>query len=245
MTAHDPIDLLFGGMAQLGPGSDADTRHALRLLPESRFDVVVDAGCGTGRQTLVLAKELGTPIHAVDRHEPFLAELRRRAGEAGVAHLVQAHCMDMADIPGVFSPIDLLWSEGAAYTIGLASALATWAPAVREGGLVVVSELCWLRKPAPDAVRQFFSKGYPAMRSVRDNLAVAASAGYRVLTTHTLPREAWTEGYYDILESRARALLQHPDRSVRELAAETVHEIEIFARAEDSYGYVFLVLQRR
>jgi serine/threonine-protein kinase HipA len=55
---------------------------------------------------------------------------------------------------------------------------------------------------------------------------------------------AWVEGYYDVLGPRARALLEHPSAPVREFAAETVREIEIFQRAEDSYGYVFYVLRR-
>ena len=91
------------------------------------FGVIVDAGCGTGRQTLALAKELGTTIHAVDSYEPFLSDLARRAAEAGVEHLVQTHCMDMKDIPDIFPHIDLLWSEGAAYNIGFANALTLWA----------------------------------------------------------------------------------------------------------------------
>jgi hypothetical protein len=45
--------------------------------------------------------------------------------------------MDMKDIPQVFQGIDLLWSEGAAYNIGFANALATWAPALAPGGLRV------------------------------------------------------------------------------------------------------------
>ena len=231
-------------MAQLGPGSDADTRHVLRLLPRTRFDVVVDAGCGTGRQTLVLARELGTPIHAVDAHEPFLNDLRRRARETGTEHLVRIHHMDVHDIPRVFPGIDLLWSEGAAYNIGFSAALAAWRTAMREGGVAVVSELSWLREQVPDAVREFFSTGYPAMQPVPRNLAVAEDAGYRVLATYTLPRAAWTEGYYDVLLPRAEALLGHPDRSARRLATETIREIEIFGRSDDSYGYVFYVLQR-
>ncbi|HKB36068.1 MAG TPA: class I SAM-dependent methyltransferase, partial [Gemmataceae bacterium] len=89
MNDSNPIDLLFGGMEKLGPGSDDDTRHVLRLLPRQKFGVVVDAGCGSGRQTLALAQELGTAVHAVDSHAPFLSDLERRAAEAGVAHLVQ------------------------------------------------------------------------------------------------------------------------------------------------------------
>jgi 2-polyprenyl-3-methyl-5-hydroxy-6-metoxy-1,4-benzoquinol methylase len=72
MPTSNPIDLLFGGMEKLGPGSSAYTLHVLRLLPKQRFQVIVDAGCGAGRQTMVLAQELGTLVHAVDAYAPFL-----------------------------------------------------------------------------------------------------------------------------------------------------------------------------
>jgi hypothetical protein len=152
--------------------------------------------------------------------------------------------MDMQDIPGVFQHIDLLWSEGAAYNIGFANALTIWASAINPGGFAVISELSWLRDQVPDAVQKFFVSCYPAMQSLQHNLAVAAHAGYRVLTTYTLPREAWVQGYYDLLEPRAKALIDHPDASVRAFAVETVKEIEIFHASEESYGYVFYVLQR-
>src|SRR5262245_43687941 len=244
MSVSDPISLLFGGMEMLGPGGNVHTLHVLRLLPKQQFRVVVDAGCGTGRQTLALARELGTRVHAVDSCEPFLNDLVRRAGEAGVGQRVQAHCMDMKDIPQVFPDIDLLWSEGAAYNLGFPNALATWAPALTPDGFAVVSELSWLKEQAPDAVREFFRSGYPDMRPVPHNVAVAESAGYEVLTTYTLPRQAWVDGYYEILAPRAKALLDHPDPPVRDFAAETVREVEVFQCSEDSYGYVFYVLQR-
>ncbi|MGH7720970.1 MAG: SAM-dependent methyltransferase [Gemmatimonadaceae bacterium] len=239
----DPVDLLFGGLENLGPGGNAHTLHVLSLLPEQRFRVVVDAGCGTGRQTLALAKEFGTLVHAVDSHEPFLKDLMRRAKQAKVEHLVRAHCMDMKDIPQVFPGIDLLWSEGAAYNIGFSNALATWLPALTPDGFAVISELSWLREQAPAAVRAFFRSGYPDMQSVQDNTAVAERTGYKLLTTYTLPGQAWVDGYCDILAPRARALVDHSDPSVRALAAETVREIEVFQCSEDSYGYVFYVLQ--
>ena len=244
MNCGNPIDLLFGGMEKLGPGDNAHTLNVLRLLPSRQFSVVVDAGCGAGRQTLALAKELKTLIHAVDSYEPFLNDLLRRAAEAGVEHLVQAHCMDMKNLPGDFPHIDLLWSEGAAYNIGFVNALTVWASAINPGGFAVVSELSWLRTQVPDSVREFFLSGYPDMQSVKQNVAAAQNAGYKVLTTYTLPDETWVEGYYDVLGPRAKALLDHTDAAVRDLAAENVKEIEIFERSEGSYGHVFFALQR-
>ena len=244
MNDADPVTLIFGGMEKLGPGDNAQTVHVLRLLPKRTFDVVVDAGCGTGRQTIALAKELGTPIHAVDAHQTFLDDLVRRARQANVEQLVQPHCMDMKEIPKVFPRIDLLWSEGAAYNIGFSNALATWAPALNHGAFAVISELSWLKEDAPEEAKEFFQSGYADMQSVEQNIAAAKSAGYQVLTTHALPRQAWVDGYYDVLASRAKGLLDHPNLSVRDFASETVREIEVFERSEDSYGYVFYVLQR-
>lgn len=243
MRTADPVDLLFGGMEKLGPGDNAHTLEVLRSLPPRQFRVVVDAGCGTGRQTLALARELGTQVQAVDSHQPFLDGLVRRAGEAQVGHLVQAHCMDMKDIPQVFPAIDLLWSEGAAYSIGFGNALATWAGALIRRGFVVVSELSWLEEQAPGPVREFFRSAYPEMQTVRHNIALVESSGYKLLGTHTLPREAWIDGYYDVLQPRAAVLLEHDDSAVRAFAAETLKEIEVFERSEGSYGYVFYVLQ--
>jgi SAM-dependent methyltransferase len=244
MSQADPIELLFGGMGKLGPGSDVDTFKVLGMLPDSSHGLVVDAGCGTGRQTLALVGRLRIPVHAVDSYEPFLASLNQRARDAGIAHLVKTHCMDMAAIPETFQRIDLLWSEGAAYSIGFPHALKTWRSAVRPSGFVVASELCWLRDDAPADARDFFRTGYPDMLTVDQNLAAIEEAGYKVLATHTLPRETWVDGYYDLLEPRARALFDHPDEAVRVFAAETVQEIRVFGRSEDSYGYVFYVMQK-
>jgi serine/threonine-protein kinase HipA len=115
---------------------------------------------------------------------------------------------------------------------------------VKLGGFAVVSELSWLRDDVPAEVRQFFQAGYPDMRSADANRIVAQDAGYNVLATHTLPRETWIKGYYDILEPRAQALLDHPDTAVRDFATETIEEIRIFGCSEDSYGYVFYVMEK-
>jgi len=239
-----PVDLLFADLDKLSPGDDSLTLYVLRSLPRHWFDIVVDAGCGAGRQTMVLANELKKTIQAVDSYQPFLNRLKQSAIEKEIAHLVHTYCMDMKDIPEVFPNIDLLWTEGAAYNIGFSNALTIWAKAIKPDGFAVVSELSWLRDQIPDAVREFFRSGYPEMQSVPQNIATAEGAGYKIFNTYTLPKKAWTEDYYDILGQRAKSLLNHSIAAVRDFAVETVREIEIFKISEDSYGYVFYVLQR-
>jgi SAM-dependent methyltransferase len=244
METRSAIDLLFADMDKLGPSDDEQTLYVLRSVPRHRFDLVVDAGCGVGRQTFVLATELKTDIYAVDSHQPFLDRLNRRAEQNGLAHLVHPRCMDMTDIPYVFPRIDLIWSEGAAYNIGFADTLTRWAEAISPGGFAVVSELCWLRNLVPDLVREFFRSGYPDMKSVPENIEIAERAGYEIFNIYTLPEKAWIEDYYEILGSRAKSLINHADVAVRDFALQTIKEIEAFRCSEGSYGYVFFVLRR-
>jgi hypothetical protein len=199
----------------------------------------------------VLAQELRTIVNAIDLYSPFLNDLNQRAQSLQIADLIQTQQADIKDIPNLFPRIDLLWSEGAAYNIGFANALTIWARAITSGrhanepdGFAVVSELSWLGAPVPAPVATFFSSCYPGMQSISQNRTIAETAGYRVLNTYTLPSKAWVEGYYDVLEPRAQALIDHPDSSVRDLAIATLQEIEIFHHAENSYGYVFYILQR-
>ena len=134
MNEVDPIELLFGGMEKLGPGSNTDTLKVLQMLPKQLYPLVVDAGCGSGRQSLILAEQLKTVIHAVDSYEPFLRSLEKRAEEVGIGNLIRTYCMDMADIPNSFQEIDLFWSEGAAYNIGFTNALNIWCKAIKQYG---------------------------------------------------------------------------------------------------------------
>ena len=63
---------LFSGLPRQGPGTAASTRRALGLVPSvGPRTRVLDVGCGTGAQTLVLALSSPSHIVAVDNHPPF------------------------------------------------------------------------------------------------------------------------------------------------------------------------------
>jgi len=241
--SDDPIELMFNGMEKLGPGSNEDTLTVLGRLPTREFDVVVDAGCGSGRQSLAIANELQTLIHCVDNHQPFLDRLIENATKAGIERLIEPHCMDMKDVGTKFSQLDLLWCEGAAYNIGFQNALQVWRPAISPNGVLVVNELCWLKDEAPTEVQEFFEMGYPDMKSAEEIYDLVGACGYTLLSTHTLPESTWIDGYYDILQPRADSLCEHSNESVREFAKSTLQEIDVFQKSHGSYGYVFLSLK--
>jgi hypothetical protein len=57
------------------------------------------------------------------------------------------------------------------------------------------------------------------------------------------PAGQWTVVTVPPPAPRAQDLLIHPDPLVRNFAAETLREIEVFEISAGSYGYVFYALQ--
>ncbi len=116
---------LFESLPRQGPGNRACTERALGLcngLPP--FPKVADLGCGVGGQTLHLAAMTRGTIVAVDLHEPSISSLRETVSSLGLSDRIFPMVADMADtglLPGSF---DLVWSEGALYSIGMERALS-------------------------------------------------------------------------------------------------------------------------
>ncbi len=237
---------LFSGLPRQGPGIPDATRRALALIPPLGPTArILDLGCGTGAQTLVLADATAAAIEAIDAHPPFVAELNARAERLGLSPRVRARVGDMARLeypPGTF---DVVWSEGAAYSMGFDAALESWRSLLVPGGHLAVSELCWLtREPAPEC-RDFFASEYPAMRDLDAVVAAGVPYGYRTVGHFVLPPSAWWDDYYQPLERRLEAFTdRHRDDPVAlEIAGQTAREIAIFTRHHEAYGYVFVVMQ--
>lgn len=99
---------LFSGLPRQGPGSDRSTLDALRRLPPLPPQAtVLDLGCGTGRQTLVLARELRARITAIDIHQPYLDGLARNAAAAGLSDFIRTRCLSMDALDYPPASIDL------------------------------------------------------------------------------------------------------------------------------------------
>jgi len=232
---------LFENTPRQGPGSIETTRRALRLLPGSlRVERVLDLGCGTGGSTLVLAEDTGAHVTAVDIHPPFLATLRARAEERGLADRITTVAADMADAASLGAGFDLIWAEGSAYSIGFENALRRWRPLLRPAGCLVVTELVWFAAEPAERAREFFAAEYPDLRDEATRIDQARSAGYDVLGSFRLPAADWN-AYYAGLEAPLReAILRRGDR---EVYAATRRERAIYEACGDDYGYLCLVLQ--
>ena len=242
----DALFTLFSGLPRQGPGSDRSTLEALRRLPPlPPHPVILDLGCGTGRQTLVLARELRARVTAIDIHQPYLDELARNATEARLAGLIHTRCLSMDALDYSPESIDLIWAEGAIFILGVTQALRLWRPLLRPGGFLVFSECTWLTSEPPAEPAAFFAEEYPAMTTLEENRRRAEAEGFEVLDVFPLPAEDWWTEFYRPLRARiARLRPELPAQpELAAVATATEREIDLFARFSSAYGYVFYLLR--
>lgn len=140
---------------------------------------------------------------------------------------------------------DVIWSEGALYNLGFKNGLRRIKPFVRPGGYVAISEVVWL-KPEPPAPLVEYWQQYDEIDKVENKLAVIDSLGYQQVGHFALPESAWTEGYYDPMEA---LLAQKTEEwtgipEAQDVIREARHEIEIFRKYSNYFGYEFFVMRR-
>ena len=87
---------MFTGLPRQGPGDANSTRRALSMVPGiGSHTRVLDIGCGTGAQTLEIARHTSSHIVAVDNHAPYIETLNREANAHGVQTIEDAAVGDM------------------------------------------------------------------------------------------------------------------------------------------------------
>ena len=227
------------------PGSDACTARALSMtLPLPRDPHILDIGCGPGAQTLVLAKQTGGHVTAIDTHQPFLDDLKRRAERAHLASRIHPQHGDMTALEIGEASFDLIWSEGAIYIMGFREGLQAWRRFLKPGGALAVTEATWLVDDPPDEARRFWQAAYPAMKHVEENIAILQEAGYSHVGHFTLPESAWWDDYYTPVEHRIAALRKQYQDDAEALAIldEEQREIDLYRKFSPSYGYVFYIM---
>lgn len=247
-TADDiPPELFafFEAMPREGPGSDAVTRALFDrfrpMLPET--PLAADMGCGSGAAGLVLA-DAGATVIGVDVHRPFLETFDRRAAKRGLSARVSTRAASMTESGIAPGSLDLIWSEGAVFTVGFDAALEAFWPLAKPGALIVASDCAWFQEEAPAAARDFWDKAYPGMRTAGGNIRAAERAGYRFVHCETLPAEVWEDEFYRPMEAMMARLHAPLSPAMQAIVREQQEEIAIFRRFNHLFGYVFHVFLR-
>ena len=238
---------LTEGLPRQGPGSPEATLRALGLVRElPDRPRILDIGCGSGAQTIELARATSGEIVAVDIRQRFLDELTEHARDAGVLSQITTVNASMFDMQFPAESFDLIWSEGAIYIAGFAAGLSAWRRFLKPGGWLAVSELSWLVPNPPAETEQFWARNYPGMKSIERNCQVISETGYVDADGFVLPVQDWWDNYYGPGQTRVAALRKKyaGDPDVLAILEDAQREYDLFRVHCDAYGYVFFVMRK-
>ncbi len=238
---------IFGSLPRQGPGNWASAQKALRLCEDlPNVAEILDLGCGTGGQTLQLAKLTQGSIIAVDQHSASIEKLSQKLVQLSLTDRIRAQVGDMAEITMAPSSFDLIWSEGALYNIGIPRALSICAGLLRKGGYLVFTDAVWCKANLPDSVKAIFESDYPTMGTVADLVTLIESSPFELLNHFPLPPEAWWDDFYSpmeqiIEESRGKYA---DDRETLEILEQLALEPAAHRKNSDYYNYEFFIVRR-
>jgi SAM-dependent methyltransferase len=225
---------IYEAIPRQGPGDRESTERALRLLPLlTRSQRILDIGCGAGMQTIDLARATE-------------ARIQKQAAGLGLGERITAQVGDMNDLHFPDGSFDVIWSEGAIFIIGFAKGLAAWRRLLAPGGCMVVSEFCWFHDNPPAELQELFMDGSSDVGDVDARRKAIVENGYRLLGEFVLPAVGWWENYYVPLgECLDRFCRSHAgDPEALAVASRSQHEIELYRKHPEHFGYVFFVVQR-
>ncbi|THB70005.1 MAG: class I SAM-dependent methyltransferase [Gammaproteobacteria bacterium] len=237
---------LHEGLARQGPGDKQFSEFIISQLPSlPEKPSIADLGCGAGAGALLLAEIFQSHIKAVDFSSIFLQQLEQQAVKQGLDQYIETVHADMGCLDWEPESIDLLWSEGAAYSITFDGALKAWRQLLAPGGIVVISEMTLFADQVPEAITEFMQKCYSAIKTEKQNIDIIATSGYELLATYRLPSQAWWENYYTQLKENITKHKQSDHGAMQFVIRDTEQEMKMFEQYSDYYGYTFYIMVKQ
>ena len=234
-------------LPRCGPGDNESTRRAYEsILEVPKQPFILDIGCGTGMQTLELARISGGKIIALDNCQGFLDILMNRAVEDRLQDFVTPKNMSMREMDFNEETFDIIWSEGALYFLGFQNGLKRCYQLLKPNGYLAVTELVYLKEKRPLDVTQYFENEYPDIKDIKGNIELVNDAGFRLLSNFTLSESAWLNPYYLPIERELSKLVQKYQGNDNALGVFEAfqNEVDFYKKYSEFYGYEFFVMKK-
>lgn len=234
----------FSTVERQGPGSPEVTIKALGFIDHlTNESHIADIGCGTGGQTRVLAQHVPGQITGIDLFPYFIDLFNRKADEHDLQDRITGIVGSMDNLPFQQEELDLIWSEGAIYNIGFKRGLNEWRKFLKPGGYIAVTEASWFTEERPVEIEEFWLDAYPEIDTIPTKVAQLQKAGYIPVATFILPENCWSEHFYAPQVAAQEVFLKKyaGNKTAEELIASQRHEVQLYNKYKEYYGYVFYI----
>lgn len=142
-------------VASAHPGGLAATKKAWNKLKQYPHDVILDAGCGTGKTLEFLTEVTKSHLIGVDQHQ----EMFKKAQQRLTGKSVELKLADLKNLPFKDHSIDCIISESVVSFNEISPILNEYNRVLRPGGILYLIEITaeqTLTKSAIDQINQFY-----------------------------------------------------------------------------------------
>ena len=234
----------FSNIERQGPGSPEATLKALSFIDNlNNESSIIDIGCGTGGQTIVLAQNAPGNFKGLDMFPTFIDLFNANAKKNNLQERVKGIVGTMMELPFKDEEFDLIWSEGAIYNIGFKKGINEWNSFLKRGGYLAVTEACWFTETRPEEIDTFWKNAYPEIDTISNKMDQLQKAGYVPVASFILSENCWIENFYEPQSVMQEEFLKkHPgNQNAKNLVEEMKHEVEMYNKYKEFYGYVFFI----
>ena len=193
------------------------SRQAFNMLPIIDAPSILDLGCGSGIQSIELAKISNGHITAIDIDIPALVLLQRKIKEQGLSDRFSIIRMSMIDLHVLEKTYDIIWAEGSIYAVGFEKGIRDWKRLLKRPGYLVIHD---------------------EDTQVERKLQIIEKYEYKLVGQIEVTHEEWEERYYKpLLKILVTRKLDNTE--VMKLRK----EIDTFKRTK--MGSIFFILKNR
>ena len=244
LTIHNFIIESHIGLERQGPGSPEMTVKALSFLDDlNKISKVVDLACGTGGQTMVLAQNITGSIIGMDHSPDFINVFNNNSKKLKLNERVKGIVGSMEELLFQKEEFDLIWSEGAIDVIGFDKGLTYWSGFLKKNGYIAVTCPSWISYEHPSEIEKFWNDAGSGLDTIANNISIMQKAGYNFIAAFTLPEKCWIDNYFILREAADKTLMEkYTGNKIAETCIEdNKHEIELYLKYKQYYGYVFYI----
>jgi ubiquinone/menaquinone biosynthesis C-methylase UbiE len=234
----------FGRLERQGPGSPESTIKALSFIDNIHNEVkIADLACGTGGQTITLAKNINGIITGLDISPDFINKFNTNVEKIGFQDRVKGIVGSMDNLPFKNEKFDIIWSEGAIAIIGFSKGLNYWKDFIKKDGYLAITYESWFTDKRPAEIEKFWTDAVPEMSTISENISVLQKSGYRFVAAFALPEKCWTDTYFIPQKSIQKDFLEKNkgNKSAEAFVENMKYEAELYSKYKEYYGYVFYI----
>lgn len=235
----------YPDLAVANPVAVASVEAMIRAASPRPEQIAIDVGAGAGGISVLLARDHGLKVQAIERDPEMASMIVGRAREARVGERVSVLVEQASTALSRLGPAQLIVALGTTFAVpaarGPRDVFEALADHLTPSGHLLWGDLFWKGDP-PAPLRQVvgLTGDYPTEAGWRDG---AAQAGLTLVAAEITPQDQW-DHYFGDVDRRVRDWLRanpdHPDAAGIETRADQIKTTFDFGRPWLGFGLYLL-----